>query len=95
MILSIVYGWAPLDESSDPLVKRIGGFMHRVLKESLPGARLVELFPFIRHFPTSISPWKQEGLTMHEEDTAMFTSFLDGVKEKVVGASLLECEQGG
>lgn len=91
-VLSVVYGWPPLDSTSDDLVRRINGFMHRILAATLPGAYLVEVLPSLRHLPAILAPWKRKGLRCHQEDTEMFETFAGGVKDKMV---LLWCFRGG
>jgi hypothetical protein len=51
----------------------------------VPGAFLVELFPFLKILPTWIAPWKRDGLEWHKRETDMFESLNDEVNQKKVG----------
>ena len=84
VVLSIVYGWPSLDESSDPLVERMDNFMHRLLTAAMPGKFLVEVFPVMLLLPTWLASWKRWALDWHQKDTKLFENLLDTVRNTEV-----------
>ena len=83
-VLAAVYGWPPLDKSADPLVERINDLMHRLVRACLPGAHMVEIFPWMLHFPDWMAKWKREAKGWFKKDTKMFEGFMDDVRTKMV-----------
>lgn len=53
VIASIVYDTPTLKSESDPLVMGVNEFTARLTKAALPGAHLVESFPWLKHVPSS------------------------------------------
>lgn len=58
--------------------------MHRLVRATLPGAFLVEIFPVMKRLPEFLAPWKKEGLEWHRRDTVMFQEFMDKVRDQMV-----------
>ena len=83
-ILSIVYGTEPLKSREDPIVLRINHFMERMLKAALPGNYMVDMFPILNKLPPWLAKFKRDGMAAHEDFTAMFSEFLQGVKAEKV-----------
>ncbi|EIM88908.1 cytochrome P450 [Stereum hirsutum FP-91666 SS1] len=79
-VLTAVYGMEPIKSKDDPLVVRINDLMHRLVRATLPGAFLVEIFPVMKRLPEFLAPWKKEGLEWHRRDTVMFQEFMDKVR---------------
>ena len=52
MILSVVYGHAPITSEQDPNVVSINDFATRVTRAASPGAHLVEFLPWMRYIPS-------------------------------------------
>jgi hypothetical protein len=52
MILSVVYGYPTITSEQDPTVDAINNFSRRLTSAALPGAHLVEFFPWMRHVPS-------------------------------------------
>lgn len=71
------------------MVANIHAHISRLGSSVLPGAYLVELFPFMKKFPSWIAKWKREGEGWHRKDTEMFEGFINGVSEKIVSSPLL------
>ncbi|KAF5343067.1 hypothetical protein D9758_011141 [Tetrapyrgos nigripes] len=82
-ILTAVYGMDPIKTKDDPLITRINDLMHRLVRATLPGSFLVDIFPVMKHLPEAIAPWKKEGMEWHRKDTVMFQEFMDGVRKQV------------
>lgn len=51
-IMSMLYDTAPIVSEEDPTVKRINEFVARLTRAALPGAHLVEFFPWMIHIPS-------------------------------------------
>lgn len=86
-VLTAVYGVPPIESKDDPLVVRINDLMHRLVRATLPGAYLVEIFPVMQYLPNWMAKWKREGLEWHRKDSVMFQEFMDGARERVVCCS--------
>lgn len=78
-----VYGTRPIESKDDPLVVRINDLMHRLVRATLPGSFLVDIFPAMKNIPSWLATWKREGLEWHRKDSAMFQEFMDEVKTEV------------
>ncbi|KAI0088548.1 cytochrome P450 [Irpex rosettiformis] len=81
-ILSSVYGW-PTFGSEGGIIKRLHAHTARIASAVVPGAFLVDFFPFMKYFPTWIAKWKRDGLAWHKAETDMFEGFNAGVAEKL------------
>lgn len=86
-VLTAVYGQKPIKSNDDPLVVRINDLAHRLVRASLPGAFLVDIFPAMLHLPTWLAKWKREGLEWYRKDTEMFVDFYRDTKKRLVGIS--------
>jgi hypothetical protein len=49
---SVVYGHPTIKSDQDPTVEFVNGLIHRVTCAALPGAHLVEFFPWMRYIPS-------------------------------------------
>jgi hypothetical protein len=52
MTMSIVYGYPTIKSDQDPAIELIDDFGRRLTRAALPGAHLVEFFPWMRHIPS-------------------------------------------
>jgi len=59
VIASIIYDTPTLKSESDPLVKDVNEFTARLTKAALPGAHLVESFPWLKYVPASYASLKK------------------------------------
>ena len=51
-IMSIVYGTPPVTSENDPSVKSVNDHVARLTRANIPGAHLVEVFPWMRYLPS-------------------------------------------
>jgi len=51
-VMSMVYGTPPVTSEDDPSVKNVNDHVARLTRANLPGAHLVELFPWMRYLPS-------------------------------------------
>lgn len=51
-MVAIIYGRPQILSESDPTIARLNDFTTRLTRAVLPGANLVEVLPFLRHFPS-------------------------------------------
>lgn len=88
-VLSSVYGRDPLGPEADSMVARINDITHRLggAIPSLPGASLVQFFPFMRYLPEWMAEWKRKGVEWCKQDTDLLETFLDGVRKTLVRTS--------
>ena len=52
MIMSVTYDMSPIVSELDPGVKAVNDFIARLTRAALPGAHLVEFFPWMRYIPS-------------------------------------------
>jgi hypothetical protein len=52
MIMSIAYGTPPITSEIDPSIKTANDFVERLARAALPGAHLVEFFPWMMYIPS-------------------------------------------
>ncbi|KAI0074779.1 cytochrome P450 [Panus rudis PR-1116 ss-1] len=71
-VLAVSYATPPIASETDPVVKYIDDFMHRLEHAARPGEYLVEIFPILAHLPDWAARWKREGKKAHERDTMEF-----------------------
>lgn len=51
-MVAIIYGRAQILSESDPTIAGLNDFSRNLTQSLLPGANLVEVLPFLRHFPS-------------------------------------------
>lgn len=78
-ILTAVYGRERLTPKDKPLITRIHAHTARIAGAVVPGAYLVEIFPFMKHFPTWMAKWKKDGLDWYKRETDMFEKLCDDI----------------
>ncbi|KAL0573549.1 hypothetical protein V5O48_008416 [Marasmius crinis-equi] len=83
VVLSMVYSLPILESSNDPAIRRINEFVSRLTRASIPGAHLVESFPWMRYFPAFVSEWKRSSQAWYRRDTEFFKSLYAGVKDRM------------
>jgi hypothetical protein len=52
MVMSVTYDTPPIVSESDSSVKAVNDFVARLTRAALPGAHLVEFFPWMMHIPS-------------------------------------------
>ncbi|KAH7887277.1 cytochrome P450 [Phlebopus sp. FC_14] len=95
-ILAAVYGRTRITRTDKSLLTRIHGHTARLASATAPGAFLVELFPFMLHFPRWLAKWKRDGIAWHEEETRFLERLSQEAMETDVGhmmRQLAESEQ--
>ncbi|KAI0269698.1 cytochrome P450 [Russula aff. rugulosa BPL654] len=81
--LSIVYGHPTLTSEQDHIVRVINDFSERLFHAMGTGAHLVEFFPWLRHFPSSLAKWKRDAEALYKQDSKMFEGLLHTVETNV------------
>ncbi|KAK7446329.1 hypothetical protein VKT23_014535 [Stygiomarasmius scandens] len=90
-VLSSIYGLSQADSRDDSLVTQFDEFSHRIIKSAIPGAHLVELFPFLNLLPPWIAKWKREALAWHAQTTEKLCELLGDVRERMDDESSKSC----
>ena len=85
-LIGEIYGLAPNDSTLDSVAGRLHEFVRRISSALLPGAYLVEFFPFMQLFPSWMARWKRGGIQAYHEADHLFEALLRGVEERSVGA---------
>ncbi|KAH9851835.1 cytochrome P450 [Lenzites betulinus] len=84
VIMSITYGkTTPTASYSDPEVKQINLGLSRLGKAVLPGAYLVDIYPFLKYIPFFTSELRR----FHREELALYRRQLQSVKTRQVSLS--------
>ncbi|KAJ7170774.1 cytochrome P450 [Mycena crocata] len=90
-ILSAVYAWPRIGSKHMPVINRIHAHTARIAGAVVPGAFLVEIFPWMKRFPTWMAKWKRDGLAWHEKETEMFEKLNAGVNEDMATGKAEQC----
>ena len=85
-ILSIVYGWPPVDPSRDSVVEEVHKLAFRVAHAIRPGTYMVESLPWMLYLPEWLAKWKREGRALFRYGTKLFQQLKDEVEMQVVSA---------
>lgn len=81
--LSIVYDLPEVVTDDDPTLSRMNEFSDAFIDASSPGTYLVEIFPWMRHFPSSIAKWKKVAEETFEDGSALFQSLFRDVEDRI------------
>ena len=52
LMMSVMYGCPPVVSEQDSGVRAVNEFLARLTRAALPGAHVVEFFPWMRHIPS-------------------------------------------
>ncbi|KAH9054051.1 cytochrome P450 [Lactarius deliciosus] len=81
VMLSVNYHFPPVDSEEDPVVVRIAKQVERLLHEMQPGARLVEIFTWMKHIPSRFAKWKRDAEYWFVQDSLMYEGLLGKVAD--------------
>ncbi|KAF8489337.1 cytochrome P450 [Russula emetica] len=81
--LSIVYGHPTLTSEQDHIVRVINNVSEPLFRAIPMGAHLVEFFPWLRHFPSSLAKWKRDAEAWYRQGSTMLEGLLHTVKTNV------------
>ncbi|KAH9022271.1 cytochrome P450 [Lactarius pseudohatsudake] len=101
IILSINYRLPPVESNDDPVIVGIVDHVQRVGHELEPGARLVELFPWMRYIPSRFAKWKRYTQYWFIQDSLRHERLLNkvaddlakGIDQPSFGATLLKNQE--
>ncbi|KZT29047.1 cytochrome P450 [Neolentinus lepideus HHB14362 ss-1] len=82
-IMSVVYATPPILSEQEPSIKSINDFVARVTRAALPGAHLVEFFPWMVHIPAKLAKWKHDAQESFIKDSVMFEGLFKGVQRRM------------
>ena len=85
LVMSIIYGLPPLEDSKDPIIVRVNHFTERALAAAAPGAYLVEYFTWMQYLPRWMSPWRVYAEEWFARDSGLFENLFDDTKRKRLG----------
>ncbi|KAF7790535.1 hypothetical protein EIP86_001491 [Pleurotus ostreatoroseus] len=91
IVLSVVYGWPPIDATADPVVEKITEIIQRIARSILPGAHLVDLIPFMAYIPDGMAKWKREAKAHFHQDSKFFEELFNDVKAKALAGTAEPC----
>lgn len=87
--MGIIYDHPPLKSEFDPSVEKINDMATRMSKAGMPGAHLVEFFPFLRYVPARLAKWKREAQFWFRHDSEMLEGLFDDVGRRVVSSHVI------
>ncbi|KAI9443599.1 cytochrome P450 [Lactarius indigo] len=80
IMLSANYHSPPVDSENDPVVVGIAKHADRLLHQVEPGARLVELFTWMKYIPSRFAKWKRDAEHWFIQDSLMFEGLIGKVE---------------
>ncbi|OSC97213.1 cytochrome P450 [Trametes coccinea BRFM310] len=87
VIMSLTYGKMTPTSYSDPEVKKINLLVERLGSAMRPGAHLVDSYPFLKYIPGLTSELQK----WHREELDLFSSQIQGVKERLARNEAYPC----
>ncbi|KIY64170.1 cytochrome P450 [Cylindrobasidium torrendii FP15055 ss-10] len=82
-VMSMIYDHPPLTSGTSEAVRNVGELMIRLTRSAMPGAHLVEIFPWLRYVPASLAKWKRDALYWFQHDTEMLEGLFLEVRKRV------------
>ncbi|KAI0245805.1 cytochrome P450 [Lactifluus subvellereus] len=82
-IMSILYDYPMLENEHDKSLTEIHAFIDRMSAAAVPGAHLVELFPWMIHIPERFAKWKREGRQHFMQTSEIFMALLNTVRSDI------------
>ena len=82
LVMSMIYGLPPLEDSQNPVIRRIIRFTQRALEASAPGAYLVEYFTWMQYLPRWMSPWRVYAEGWFAKDSVLFEKLFNDTKQR-------------
>ncbi|KAI0046797.1 cytochrome P450 [Auriscalpium vulgare] len=80
MVMSVTYDLPSIDSIEDPNLAKIDALIDRLAKATAPGARLVEMFPWIVYIPRRFAKWKRDAEWHHAQDSMLLEGLLHKVR---------------
>ncbi|GJJ15705.1 hypothetical protein Clacol_009983 [Clathrus columnatus] len=74
-----------------PTFSKFANFIARIIRAAIPGIYFVDLFPWMRHLPNIIAPWKRQAEGWYKEDNEFFEGLYNNVKENVLAGNEQPC----
>ncbi|KAF8066014.1 cytochrome P450 [Lyophyllum atratum] len=88
IVFSLTYG----DRIGDGDTKAIMSVLFNFIRNALPGAHLVDIFPILDKLPDFLSPWRKQALENAREEVKLFGRLVSGVKKKMENQHIdIEC----
>lgn len=84
LVLSMIYGLPPMEDSRDPVILRVNHFTERALKAAIPGAYLVEYFTWMEHLPRWMCAWRRYAEDAFKRDSVLFENLFADVVTRLV-----------
>jgi len=82
--MSMLYDYPTLETENDKTLSKIHAFINRLSVAAVPGAYLVEVFPWMMRIPERFAMWKAEGMRYFEHDNIMFQTLVNRVRSDVL-----------
>lgn len=85
IVFSISYGHR-IDSLTSPIIRQRMKFMHYAASLNVPGAYLVESFPFLKNVPDALAPWKVDIKRHGHEEASTNMKLVADVQEDIENA---------
>ncbi|KAH9996758.1 cytochrome P450 [Russula vinacea] len=85
--MSILYDYPTLENEDDKTLTGIRAFIDRMDAAAVPGAYLVDSFPWMINIPSRFAKWKREVMEHFKQHSAMFNGLLDTVFNDIAKGS--------
>ncbi|KAI0034635.1 cytochrome P450 [Vararia minispora EC-137] len=88
IVLAITYD-RPLRgaKSDETVLRKVEDFSRLLHEKVVPGAHLVESFPWMLHIPAWLARWKREALLCYEINTKFFYELMEDVEQRTASIS--------
>jgi hypothetical protein len=83
-ILSVVYDLPEILSLDDSIIQSMNELPEEAIKAILPGAYLVEFFPWMVYIPSFLAKWKRHAQARFEHYSELFGGLFRGVEKRIV-----------
>ena len=84
-LFCVIYGLSPQELRNKPhIVEEIDTFLREGAAAAMPGAYLVDIFPWMLNLPRWLAPWKRFGEEHYTRNTALLKTLLNDARAKRV-----------
>lgn len=83
LVYTLTYGLSAGRSKAFAALPQINSFVDRLVTATYPGAHLVDFFPWMKHLPNFMTPWRREAEYYFGEDSKMFQGLYENVESLI------------
>ncbi|KAK0494628.1 cytochrome P450 [Armillaria luteobubalina] len=83
LVYTLTYGPSAGRSNAFAALPQINQFVQRLVTATYPGAHLVDFFPWMKHLPSFMTPWRREAEFYFGQDSKMFQSLYKNVESLI------------